>query len=146
MSAKCPPLKQPWHWFPVEANDCTEPSGDIAFANGDLATGDGLKSLILMQLSTDKRRDGQRGWWGDYAMPFEIGSYLWTLQRRSRDADTLLDAERHVRDAIDPLINQGIAADYEVDVAYVARTLHITVTLFDRAGNALADNTVSRVL
>ena len=143
MSKGCEPLREPWHWFPTNSDDCKGAGADIAFQGGDLARGNELVSAVMMQILTDKSSNGTGGWWGSYDMPFEPGSHLWLLRDRpSLDKDTILDAERYVRDALDPLIKQGLASRYEVDVQAVDRRLQITIDMFDDGGSRIFTNEI----
>lgn len=138
---KCYEPLEPWHWIDERNTDCSGTGGDIGFSGGDLARGNALESAVLMQLFTDKG-DG-RGWWGSYAMPFEPGSKLWTLRSRGKvDKDVIIDAERFVRDALDPLIGQGLAASYEVDVENIAGSLSIDVTFYSASGAVEYSNNI----
>lgn len=139
----CAPLREPWHWFPASDNDCKGNGGDIDFSGGDLARGNALASAVLMQLLTDKGENGEGGWWGSYDLPFEPGSRLWKLRDKpSVNKNTLLDAERYVREALDPLIRQNLAARYEVDVQAVKGVLQITVDMFDDGGERIFSNAI----
>lgn len=143
MSNICEPFREPWHFFPSADDGCMGAGGDIAFSGGDFARGDALASAVLMQLLTDKSDNGVGGWWGAYDLPFEPGSRLWLLrQKPSINKDTIIDAERYVREALDPLIAQGLASRYEVDVRAVNRAMKITVEMFDDGGNRLLSNTI----
>jgi phage gp46-like protein len=95
-------------------------NGDVALTNSDLL------SSVMLQLFTDRRcsddfipSDGDpRGWWGSYFEPFEIGSRLWQLDRAyfSGKDNILLQARDHTREALQPFIDQGIAAKINIDV------------------------------
>jgi len=134
----CPTYLEPWTWLPDNADDCSGPGGDVAFSGGDLAAGDQLRSIVMMQLLTDARDNGERGWWGNYAMPFPIGSRLWTLRQRPRNAETLIDAERLANEALAYLVTQGLAASFEVSAEFSGKVMNITVTLFSETGSVLA--------
>lgn len=141
MREDCLPPREPWHWFSQASDDCTTAGGDIAFSGGDLARGNELESAVLMQLLTDKSSNGRGGWWGSYDLPFEPGSHLWLLRERPKiNREVLIDAERYVRDALDPLIEQGLAARYEVDVQNVNGVMQITVDMFNDGGERIYSN------
>lgn len=146
MSSQCGPSRLPAHWLSTDENGCSDIGADIGFENGDLARGSGLESAVLMQLLTDRRGDSQNGWWGNQFQPFEIGSQLWRLRERPGVTKTdLIDAERYVREAIDPLIDQGLAHRYEVEVSIEDRELKITLTFFDAGGERLYFNSLNWV-
>lgn len=135
---KCEAPREPWHWFADQSEECSTAGGDIRFDGGDLARGSELESAVVMQLLTDRGDDVGQGWWGAYDMPFEPGSRLWKLRQRPRiDKDTLIDAERYVREAIDQLIAQGLAARYEVDVSGSNGSISIDVSMFDDSGRRI---------
>lgn len=111
--------------------------GDLAITSiddpvnpGGLRATQALATAILICLMTDARadetelRDGDinRGWPGDSfdRDPGEppLGSKLWLLRRRALTADIETLAEDYARAALQPLIDQGAVARF--DVAAVA--------------------------
>lgn len=98
--------------------------------NGDLAIDEGLNTAILISLFTDQRvsdddlpvgEDSKRGWWGD-AFPVvdqdQIGSKLWLLDRSKRTAETLRKFEDYTKEALNWLIDDGVAATINVSASY----------------------------
>lgn len=98
---------------------------------GGLRAKAALHSAILIALFTDRRLpadaespDGSgdpRGWWGDSVdvrtdlAEAEMGSHLWLLERgRLDDTETVRLAEDYAREALQPLVNQGAVARFDV--------------------------------
>ncbi len=103
--------------------------GDIETDGADLASEDGLKTAILLSLFTDRRAeaddlpDGEvdrRGWWGDSLAEdgFRLGSLLWTLRREKQTTEVLRKAERHSRDALAWMVEDGVLRKAEADAAW----------------------------
>lgn len=99
---------------------------------GGLRSKEALHTAILIQLFTDARmRDDdmlldeldpdRRGWWGDSVAPVEgqgeymIGSRLWTLRRATLDEDTAQIANDMVVECLQPIVDQGAVARFEVE-------------------------------
>lgn len=102
----------------------------LQVANGDLSPDEGLETAIVISLFTDKRvsddelpieETSKRGWWGD-AFPNvdqdKIGSRLWLLERVKRTAETLRKSEDYIKEALNWLIEDGVAASIEVTSSY----------------------------
>ena len=98
--------------------------------NGDLAADEGLQTAVTISLFTDKRvsddelpieETSKRGWWGDTFPNVDqdkIGSKLWLLERVKRTAETLRKAEDYIKEALNWLIEDGVAASIEVSAIY----------------------------
>lgn len=95
---------------------------DLVRAGRNLETDAGLESVVTASLFTDARARpedelhaavDQRGWWGSaYLTPRrELGSRLWTLFRRGITASTPQRAATFARDALQWLLDDGVAAD-----------------------------------
>lgn len=91
----------------------------------------GLHTAVILQLFCDRRLRADmaplddldpdpRGWWGDTVDLREdmgerqIGSHLWTLRRAPLVDETLRRAEEYCREALQPLIDQGAVARFDV--------------------------------
>jgi phage gp46-like protein len=110
--------------------DAVNNRGDWTVADGDLATGDDLESMVLICLFTDKAlpagtvppdgTDDPRGWCGDSYAALPIGSLLWTLRRRSiSNASALLREARDIcNDALAVLVTDGVAESVNVQTYY----------------------------
>jgi len=120
-------------------------------ADGGLAAGDPLHSAVMVSLFTDRRAgpddvltDGstdRRGWWGDAYAESRIGSRLWLLRRRKRDAETLRLAEDAAREALLWMIRDGVAARIDVSASWADRDrllIDITISRSDGAVSALS--------
>ncbi|MGH1542357.1 MAG: phage GP46 family protein [Arenicella sp.] len=124
---------------------------DWQIKDGDLVNDNQLHSAVIIQLFTDKRiaddnvidlplgTDDKRGWWGDFFSEFPIGSLLWTLYRQYLTDEIIEDAERHVRDALKPLIDQGAAAraDVLIEVNKQSGYMGIHPILYARNGEEI---------
>ena len=105
--------------------DETTGTGDINFDKGDFSREDSLSSAVLMSLFTDRRADdddflpdelngSKRGWWADLVTDIDddqIGSRLWLLSRSKTDTQTLNDAQDYANEALQWLIDDGIAIE-----------------------------------
>ncbi len=114
-----------------------------------LAEDDGLETAVILSLFTDRRAeaddplpagDDRRGWWAD-AFPSVtgdlVGSRLWLLHREKQTPQTLTRARDYAIEALQWLVDDGIAAGVEVD-AVVVRTgvLGLTIEVQRTAGPA----------
>jgi len=120
-------------------------AADVSVTANDLATDDGLETAVILSLFTDRRAtsadvlpEGQsdrRGWWGD-DMPLvaddRIGSRLWLLGREKQLATVLVRAREYALEALQWLLDDGIAERVEVTAAFGPRegwvTLHVVIT------------------
>lgn len=123
-------------WNPAEMR------GDWQITPGDLKIGSDLETAVLVSLFTDRIADPdyvappgspqeRRGWWGDTyevaAGGSPIGSRLWTLNRVVRsDAVTIPNRARDIcREALQWLIDDGIAATVNISTGWVAGTSNV---------------------
>lgn len=105
-------------WDPVSGR------GDWAMAGADLASGNDLVTAVLISLFTDRSAheddvipDGstdRRGWLGDEGETVPIGSRLWLLARRKETAQTLADAKTYMAEALQWLIDDGVAGSIDI--------------------------------
>lgn len=104
---------------------------DLAIAGGDLVVDSGLETAVLLSLYTDRRAlaedvlpdDGtdRRGWWCDAYSGRLQGSRLWLLSRE-KDLDRVLRrAEEYASEALDWLIEDGIAKAVDVEAIHLRR-------------------------
>lgn len=166
-----PPQYSGWDWFPttppckpgcadvIGAEDEQECIADWQFTDtGAFAGNNALHSAVIMQLFTDKRlADDQDitvadpfergGWWGDFFAPFEMGSHLWTLYRETLNDKTLSLARRYIREALQPLLDQGAAVRQEtiIDINKTNGHLIIVAKLYGKDGSTVYDQQFSRV-
>lgn len=99
---------------------------DLLLVNDDFKADDGLETAVLMSIFTHKRvpedelpllETDRRGWWGDLFAEIqgdEIGSKLWTLDRVKTTLETRVKAEEIIRDALQWMIEDGVASDIGV--------------------------------
>ncbi len=96
--------------------------------SGDLATVDDLSTALLVSLLTDARADEsqvvvpefRRGWIGNAVPPiegFELGCLLWLVDTAKATQGTMNIAAAFARDGLQWLLDQGIAADVQVEGA-----------------------------
>lgn len=122
--------------------------GDIAQSGADLATGDELATAVIISLLTWRRANDddelpdesgpRHGWWGDTFAEAEgdrIGCRWWLLRREKLTAETIARAEEMGREALQWLIDDGVAS--RVDIALSRRGLDgldVVVTIYRTDG------------
>lgn len=124
---------------------------DLAIADDDVASDEGLRTAVLLSLYTDRRAeaadalpsgDGDlRGWWADQFAQVEgdkIGSRLWLLDRSTRREDIVPRAEEIVREALAWMIEDKVAEEVEVEVEATGDRLAIAVTIHRPSGDPAA--------
>lgn len=99
------------------------------FADNDIVSDYSLYTSIIISLFTDARaaeddilpdeRDtDRRGWWGDATNPDKeddsLGSKLWLLERSKVTQQTLLNADQYIKDALQWMLDEGIAKEIKV--------------------------------
>jgi len=91
--------------------------------NGDILTEDSLEAAILVSMLSDRRAESwevpqpelRRGWIGDLETPGDrIGSTLWLLEQRRLTLATAQEAEESARQALNWLVEDGIALSLAV--------------------------------
>lgn len=118
--------------------------GDWLLAGPALASGNDLATAVLISLFTDRVAnpddaipDGTadpRGWWADDPTA-PIGSRLWLIFRSKRTQETLGAAQSYAEEALQWLVNDGVAASFDVYVEWQERsTLAMQVTVFKTNG------------
>lgn len=172
MSNCCNPqdLLAGWDWIPTtppKGSPCDTSAGfeeqdwvaDWQFnERGAFMGANSLHSAVIMQLFTDRRlpndQDGRvndpferGGWWGDYFAPFQMGSHLWVLYREKLTENTLPLVRRYVREALQPLIDQGAAVRLEIYVEKDSQRGHLVIipTLYAQDGAKIYEQQFSRV-
>jgi phage gp46-like protein len=107
---------------------------------GGLRSREALATAILIQLFTDARaRDDdmlpdpldpdRRGWWADNVArvpeqgEYGIGSRLWILRRATLSDDTAAIANAMVHECLQPIVDQGAVAQFEVETSTNYRSL-----------------------
>ena len=117
---------------------------DINVKSGDLETDAGLETSVAISLFTDKRvgeddlpigQSCKRGWWGDMVPEIDqdqIGSRLWLITKAKRTQETLNRANELHREALDWMIEDGVADSVTV------------VSSYDDAGQLIAEIEISK--
>lgn len=131
---------------------------DWVMAFGDLVKDDGLKTAVEISLFTDRLAQAddnlpdntgdRRGWWGDLPLndvgngtPDYIGSRLWLLSREKATAKTAARAKNYAIEALQWLIDDGVADKVDVTTAWLAReALQISVSIIRQSGTGAAVN------
>lgn len=107
--------------------------GDIKLEDEDLVREEGLETSVIMSLFTDRRAqdddilddpDDKRGWWGDRLENegddiedyHQIGSRLWVIERASTTNANLQKAKIFIEEALEWMIEDGVASTIEVEV------------------------------
>jgi phage gp46-like protein len=119
--------------------------GDLALSEDGLAVGCDLTTAVLISLFTHRRahRDDRlpdpdnhdrRGWWADIANPRPIGSRLWLLSREKQTVDTMLRAEAYAREALDWLVEDGVAIRVDVTASNPRQAVLLLTIALHRAG------------
>jgi len=101
--------------------------GDWKQDGSALASGDDLSTAILISLFTDRTAaqsddtpDGDlRGWWGDDAPKYPIGSRLWLLERVKGPEDVPQRARDYAKEALQWLIDDGVVASFDIASQWV---------------------------
>lgn len=107
-----------------------------------------LYRAVLISLFTWRRAepddspDLDNGWWGDSFPTFQndrIGSRLYLLSREKLTNKTPLKAREYIRQALQWLVDDGVAVSIEVSVTRSGiETLQASVVINQREGNRLA--------
>ncbi len=105
---------------------------DVTYMERDAIRDDGLDTAVYLSLFTDARNaeSGEGGYWGDAVDDQPSGSLLWTVARTVM-ADALpLRVKEICADALQWLLDYGIADAVTVDVAVTGRfSLSIAVEI-----------------
>jgi phage gp46-like protein len=127
--------------------DNTQALGDWGLATGDVETGQDLETACLVSLFTDRAAtpdfiptDGttdRRGWWADTYTDRPLGSNLWQLERAKKTRDTLGLARRYALDALQWLIDDGVARSILCNTGWLGpNMLGIAVAIIKPDGTA----------
>lgn len=106
---------------------------DIEVAKNDISMDEGIETAVIISLFTDRRvgieelpplETDRAGWWGDMFSEIEndeIGSKLWLLMREKQTAQTLARVIEYCKEALQWMIEDGIAESVEVEASYPER-------------------------
>ncbi|HYW57670.1 MAG TPA: phage GP46 family protein [Polaromonas sp.] len=118
--------------FGCDAEVCA----DVGVACGDLMMGNDLSTAIMISLFTDRRADEDdvipdgtdpRGWWADALDGERIGSRLWLLERSRSLPEVFARAKEYAEEALQWLLDDGVAAKVAVTAEGVRGTDCINV-------------------
>lgn len=128
--------------------DLEQGAADLAIENDDLATDDGLRTAVFLSLFLDRRAneddvlpDGsgdRRGWWGDEFEEVEgdrIGSRRWLLDRSKNVPGLAGRLEAIDREALDWLLEDGVASAIDVVVTITDALLTEAITIHRPRGD-----------
>ncbi len=130
--------------------DSATGQGDWQVSGADLLAGNDLATAVLISLFSDRVAqlddvipDGTmdpRGWWADDAKS-PIGSRLWLLARSKQAREVLASAQDFIVEALQWLIDDGVAAAVDVGVEYTRPgMLGAQVVVRHRDGSAMPLN------
>ena len=116
---------------------------DIVRDGGNIQTSDLLETAVLISLFTrqrareddvlpDSRSGNREGWWADAYSEIEdnnIGSRLWFLSREKLTTNTLNRAKTYSAEALQWLIDDGIADAVDVETERQGSMLAIGVSI-----------------
>lgn len=108
-----------------------EDGGEVSFSGGQPEMDPGLQTAVYLSLFT------RPGWWGNaIAEPGEeIGCPLESLYERTLSAKARLDAEEHVRGALQWMLDDGVAESVAVESEIPALgMLALRVTIAEPGG------------
>ena len=104
--------------------------GDWLVAPPGLAADRDLETAVILSLFTDASAraddvlpdltDDRRGWWGNWQSPerLELGSRLWLLSREKSTEDVRRRAEGYAAEALQWLLDDGVAARVDVGASW----------------------------
>ena len=116
----------------------------LSFENNDLVTSRSLLTPVLVSLFTDARANNsdalpdsgnldQRGWWGDATNLDKsgdtVGSRLWLIERAKNLESVLADAKEYIEEALQWMIDEGIATTIDVLTEAQGSTLAFRVSI-----------------
>ena len=129
--------------FLYGAGDCDSLHHDLQVSHGGLAPGDDLVSAVLIQLGSDAREAGERGWWGDQFQPFPLGNRMWTLAGKpAAAAGMAARVDEAMRDALQPMIRSGMIEAISVRTVRTMAGAEVALEL-TRGGAAILKATIN---
>ncbi len=137
--------------------------GDWSLDGDALSDNAQILSAVALCLFTDRRADAdltlpsasddRRGWFGDVIDLREdlgedkIGSLIWLFERSALTKETIEGIEDAANDALETLIDQGVAVSktVNVEVEYESGQVSIEVILFSQDGSVQFDQRFTRL-
>ncbi|MCP1376052.1 phage GP46 family protein [Dyella lutea] len=127
--------------------DVANSRGDWSISGGALQSGDDITTAALISLFTDRQATAsdplpdasgdRRGWWGDLDEDVPIGSRLWILSRSKLTQQVALAAKGYMAEALQWLIDDGVAASVEVTTAIQGRSQLAAVVVIKQSNGQL---------
>ena len=128
--------------------------GDWLMDPPGLAADRDLETAVLLSLFTDASAaaddvipdltDDRRGWWGNWERPetIPLGSRLWLLSREKSTEETRRRAEEYAAEALQWLLDDGVAVRVDVGAEYLEAGSVPPATLALQVAITRADGTV----
>lgn len=124
---------------------------DLSRGSGNLHTDEGLETAVLISLFTDRLADAsadlpkgadRRGWWGSAFGKTKtswagLGSHLWLLARSKLTAAAPATASRYCKEALQWLIDDGVAKDISVTTTVLRRGVGLSAINITRQDGKL---------
>lgn len=122
---------------------------EITILANDIETDDGLDSAVNISLFCDAQADpsdvlpdgetDRRGYWADEfeETPAKTGSKLWLLDRAGDSPSTRKQAEQYAKEALQWMIDQGVAKSVSAQVSSAGEVRFIDVTITRPEGAAV---------
>jgi phage gp46-like protein len=98
---------------------------ELAALTNDVTTADGLKHAVLQSLHNWQRDNQQHGWWSDTG----IGTKDWLLAREKQTEQTLKQAKRYTTQALQWLIDKGVAQDIDISCSFAGDKLQRVIEI-----------------
>lgn len=121
---------------------------DLSMIGPELATGGDLQTAVIISLFTDQTASPDdalpvsmshdpRGWWADTYEADQIGSKLWQVFNRPTNQDTLNFARDAATQALQWMIDDGVAAAVSVTPSWLGRGgLRLDIIITEPSGVA----------
>lgn len=111
----------------------SQTGSDLDFSNNDLVIENSLETAVIISLFTDRVVEREelpswepnaRGFWADHVSEIQgdkYGSRLWLLAREKQTEEIRERAEEYAKEALDWLIEDGVAKSVAVSAAWVGQ-------------------------
>jgi len=119
-------------FVPITPGGLSLPGYDLTMSGPDLLAENGLNTSVIISLFTDRQAEpgdvlpdgssNRRGHWGDTFAAVngdKLGSRLWLLSREKQTNATLNRAREYAEEALQWLIDDGVAATVTVKASWV---------------------------
>lgn len=112
---------------------------DIEMSDSDIASEAALETAVIISLFTDKRVDGERGFFGDSLENDSWGSKIWTLQREKLTDQTKKKLEDYAKESLQWLIDDKIAKKITVE-SEIVKPARINLLVKIYKGDSVSDH------